>query len=61
MSHVTQSFLDGHCSTLQGLLDWFEVDLGFAKLLFIQTDLCVLFVSHRMQYVIRYCVHPLFS
>jgi len=23
---------DGYCSTVQGLLDWFEVDLGFAKL-----------------------------
>jgi len=37
-------FLDGYCSTVQGLLDWFEVDLGFAKLLFIQTDLRVLCV-----------------
>jgi hypothetical protein len=25
-------FLDGYCSTVQGLLDWFEVDLGFTKL-----------------------------
>ena len=37
-------FLDGYCSTVQGLPDWFEVDLGFTKLLFIQTDLCVLYV-----------------
>ena len=22
-------FFDGYCSTVQGLLDWFEVDLGF--------------------------------
>jgi len=22
-------FVDGYCSTVQGLLDWFEVDLGF--------------------------------
>ena len=36
------SILDGYCSTVQGLLDWFEVDLGFTKLLFIQTDLSVL-------------------
>jgi len=35
------SFLDGYCSTLQGLLDWFEVDLGFTELSFIQIDLCV--------------------
>jgi len=39
--HDMHSFLDGYCSTLQGLLDWFEVDLRFTKLLFIQTDLCV--------------------
>ena len=36
--------LDGYCSTVQGLLDWFEVDLGFTELLFIQIDLCVLWV-----------------
>jgi len=30
------AFLDGCCSTVQGLLDWFsELDLGFTKLLFI--------------------------
>jgi len=34
-------FLDGYCSTVQGLLDWFEVDLGFTEILFIQVDLCV--------------------
>ena len=37
-------FLDGYCSTVQGLLDRFKVDLGFTKLLFIQTDLCVVCV-----------------
>jgi len=37
-------FLDGYCSTVQGLLDWFEVDLGFTELSFIQIDLCVLCV-----------------
>ena len=36
-----KSFFDGYCSTVQGLLDWFEVDLGFTELLFIQIDLCV--------------------
>ena len=36
--------LDGYCSTVQGLLDWFEVDLGFTELLFIQIVLCVLCV-----------------
>ena len=36
------TFLDGYCSIVQGLLDWFEVDLGFTDLSFIQIDLCVL-------------------
>ena len=36
------TFLDGYCSTVQGLLDWFEADLGFTERLFIQIDLCVL-------------------
>ena len=35
---LRQTYLDGYCSTVQGLLDLFEVDLGFTKLLFIQTD-----------------------
>ena len=30
--------------TVQDLLDWFEVDSGFTKLLFVQTDLCVMCV-----------------
>ena len=42
-SHIAL-FLMGTVSTVQDLLDWFEVDLGFTKLLFIQTDLCVLCV-----------------
>ena len=29
---VCDIFLDGYCSTIQDLLDWFEVDLGFTKL-----------------------------
>ena len=33
--------LDGYCSTVQGLLDWSEVDLGLTELSFIQIDLCV--------------------
>ena len=54
LSHVTQvmshkqSFLDGYCSIVQGLLDWFELDLGFTELSFIQIGLCVLQVmSHK--------------
>ena len=39
------TFFDGYCSTVQGLLDWFEVDLGFTELSFIQIDLCV----HRIR------------
>ena len=27
----TDPFFDGYCSTVQGLLDWFEVDLGFTR------------------------------
>ena len=29
---LAHSFLDGYCSTVQGLLDWCEVDLGFPEL-----------------------------
>jgi len=33
------SFLDGYCSTVQGLLDWFEVDPGFPEL-FLLKEIC---------------------
>jgi len=36
VQHIHDSyhtFLDGYCSTVQGLLDWFEVDLEFTELL----------------------------
>ena len=36
--------LNGYCSAVQDLLDWFEVDLGFTELLFIQIDLCVMWL-----------------
>jgi len=42
--YVCIFFFDGYCCTVQGLLDWFEVDLGFTELSFIQIDLCVLCV-----------------
>jgi len=29
MYTMSDTFLDGYCSTVQDLLDWFEVDLGF--------------------------------
>ena len=32
----TLTFSDWYCSTVQGLLDLFEVDLGFTELSFIQ-------------------------
>jgi len=37
-------FLIGTVALYRGLLDWFEVDLGFTELLFIQIDLCVVCV-----------------
>jgi len=40
------AFLDGYSSTVQGLLDWFEVDLGFTKLV------CLLLVRE----CVRVCV-----
>ena len=40
-SHSVSSCFDGYCSTVQGWLDWCEVDLGFAELSFIQIGLCV--------------------
>ena len=47
-------FLDGYSSTVQSLLDWFEVDLGFTELLFIQIDLCVMCVCASPTIVTRY-------
>jgi len=44
MTHYAHIFFDGYCSNVQGLLDWFELDLGFTELSFIQIDLCVLCV-----------------
>jgi len=46
-SHPT--FLDVYCRTVQGLLDWFRVDLGFTELLFIQIDLCVMCVFEHLE------------
>ena len=43
-THKDCTFVHEYCSTVQGLLDWFEVDLGFTELSFIQIDLCVLCV-----------------
>ena len=43
-THRDCTFFDGYCSTVQGLLDWFEVDLRFTDLSFIQIYLCVLCV-----------------
>jgi len=43
----TPTFLDGYCNTVQGLLDWFEVDLGFTELLFIQIDLCIMSYTRK--------------
>ena len=43
---LESSFVDGgYCSTVQGLLDWFEVDLEFTELSFIQMALVLALVS----------------
>ena len=42
--YISHAFFDGYSSTVQGLFDWFEVDLGFTEVSFIQIDLCVLCV-----------------
>ena len=33
---VFTAFVDGYCSTVQGLLDWSEVDLGFPELVLLR-------------------------
>ena len=38
VSHF-RTFFDEYCSTVQGLLDWFEVDLGFTELSLISVPL----------------------
>ena len=40
------TFFDGYCSTVQGLLDWFEVDLGFTRAFIYLCVLCV-FAVHE--------------
>ena len=41
VSRTWTTLLDRHCSTVQSLLDWFEVDLGFTKHLLFRL-ICVL-------------------
>ena len=40
---VFTAFVDGYCSTVQGLFDWFEVDLGFPELVLFRL-ICILSV-----------------
>ena len=40
VSHKQNTFLDGYCSTVQDLLDCFEVDLGFTKLYYSDRFVC---------------------
>jgi len=47
-----------HRSTLQGLLDWVEVVLGFTKLLFMQTALCVVCVLEFCTIDVFGCIIP---
>jgi len=42
-SCTTSVCLDGYCSTAQGLLDWFEINLGFTKFFFSDWFVCYLF------------------
>jgi len=57
LRHVMYTFFDGYCSNVQGLLDWFEVDLGFTELSFIQIDLCVLCVLVDFFYISRHFMY----
>ena len=56
MAYTQVSFLDGYYSSVQGLLDWFEVDSEFTELLFIQIDLCVMNVF--VLYGSPFCICP---
>jgi len=47
-------FLGGYCSTVQGLLDWYEVDLGFTELSFIRMSYSHIF-KHRTSSVLLIC------
>ena len=53
-------FFDGYCSTVQGLLDWFEVDLGFTELSFIQIVCSACFCSllPRFTLLLSFSGHP---
>ena len=51
-------FFDGYCSTVQGLLDCFEVDLGFTELSFTSQEVCSLSDSNEFMYVcMRYSLY----
>ena len=49
------TFFDEYCSTVQGLLDWFEVDLGFTKLRLFRWILCT------VCYLVSFALHSLSS
>jgi len=52
------TLLDGYCSTVQGLLDWFEVDLGFTELLFIHVcDMTHSEVCHDSSICVTWLIH----
>ena len=45
--HTHFFFFDGYCSTVQGLLDWFEVDSGFTIYMYIYMYIYVcIYISH---------------
>ena len=55
MCFLCTPFLDAYYCTVQGLLDWFEVDLGFTELLFIEIDLCVMCVFCALLWGCVFC------
>ena len=55
MATIGCTFRDGYCKHCTGFVDWFEVDLGFTELLFIQIGLCDLCV---LGVILRFCVIP---
>jgi len=51
--------LDGYCSTVQGLLDWFEVDFGFTRafICHVVGAFVCLVTSRQFRFVHVCCVH----
>jgi len=54
--YMSHELFDGYCSTVQGLLDWFEVDSGFTELACIQIDLkhTSPYMNHELEIISRF-------